>query len=91
MYTCMLLLINSFILFIYVPLNVVGMQSHVRIADVQQRVATSYKVVNMHEALGGGRFAPSQFFWKHFFPVNLQIGILKDSPPPTLCEHVKNF
>lgn len=42
MYTCMLLLINSFILFIYVPLNVVGMQSHVhvRIADVQQRVAT---------------------------------------------------
>lgn len=43
MYTCMLLLINSFILFIYVPLNVVGMQSHVRIADVQQRVATKYR------------------------------------------------
>lgn len=36
----MLLLINSFILFIHVPLNVVGMQSHVRIADVQKRVAT---------------------------------------------------
>lgn len=53
--------------------------------------ASSYKVVNMHEALGGGRFAPSQFFWKHFFPVNLQIGILKDPPPRLFVSMLKIF